>query len=423
MNSFPILRAIQSAWRQRSVPGQLVIQITDACNARCPQCGMRTTEPFPRSRIPIKDIRRIIDAAAQKNFQAISFTGGEPLLLFDDLLEMIRHAAQSGIPCIRTGTNGFIFRESSDRNFTGRITHMAERLAASGIRNFWISIDSAVPEVHERMRGLPGVIAGIYKALPIFHECGIYPSANLGINRNLSGIQHEDFRSPESFYEHYCSGFDRFYHRICDMGFTMVNCCYPMSLHPTEPASGLSAVYAAAATAPVVNFSRMEKALLFKALLNTIPQYRSRIRIFTPRTSLLALYRHYTQHESLPYPCRGGTDFFFIDARNGHTYPCGYRGGEDLGRFEELLPADTSKNRRDCRLCDWECFRDPSELMGPILDLLTCPSTALKRFATDRTYARLWLEDILYYRACDFFDGRKAPKWERIRRGSCDDIE
>ena len=33
------------------VPGQLVIQYTDACNARCPQCGMRTTERYLRSKL------------------------------------------------------------------------------------------------------------------------------------------------------------------------------------------------------------------------------------------------------------------------------------------------------------------------------------------------------------------------------------
>ncbi len=416
MNFPSMIHFFQNALRGGRVPGQLVIQITDACNARCPQCGMRADAPFRRSRIPMKTIRRIIDAAAAKGFQAVSFTGGEPLLFFDDLLEMIRHASQSGIPWIRTGTNGFIFRESHDGNFTGKIARMAEKLAASGLRNFWISIDSAVPEVHERMRGLPGVIDGIRKALPIFHACGLYPSANLGINRNLAGIPVDDISGQKSFYQYYHSGFDRFYRQICDMGFTIVNCCYPMSIPHTEADSGLSAVYAAAATSPVVNFSHTEKVLLFQALSDVIPKYRSRIRIFTPRTSLLALHRQYARHGSASYPCRGGIDFFFIAAHSGHTYPCGYRGNEDLGEFEAFRPSDTPKSHRDCRLCDWECFRDPSELTGPGMDMLTRPAMAVKRLLSDRTYARLWREDMMYYQACDFFDGQKAPQWNRLRR-------
>jgi hypothetical protein len=36
--------------------------------------------------------------------------------------------------------------------------------------------------------------------------------------------------------------------------------------------------------------------------------------------------------------------------------------------------------------------------------------------AKERVYRRLWMEDLRYYRACDFFDGRVPPKPERLRR-------
>ena len=51
-----------------------------------------------------------------------------------------------------------------------------------------VSIDSADPKTHEEMRGLKGVIKGIEIALPILHKHGIYPVANLGINRNIAGL-------------------------------------------------------------------------------------------------------------------------------------------------------------------------------------------------------------------------------------------
>ena len=418
MTSALWFQAIRQVWRNR-LPGQLIIQITDACNARCPQCGMRVTEGFKRSRLSLDTIKRAIDAAAEKGFQAISFTGGEPLLFLDDLIEMIRHAGSAGIPYIRTGTNGFVFMGSDKKGFNSRIERIAHALADTPIRNFWISIDSAVPQVHEAMRGLPGVIEGIAKALPIFHACGIYPSANLGINRNLAGGDASTGNqriAPEAFYQYYRSGFERFYQFACDLGFTMVNCCYPMSIPDRESGDGLSPVYAATATDDVVNFSRMEKTLLFRALSETIPSYRSRIRIFTPRTSLLALTRQLSRQKPESHPCRGGIDFFFIDAKTGRTYPCGYRGNTDMGSFEALNLPDTLNGGPDCRECDWECFRDPSELMGPALDMRNHPVQAIKRLATDRTYTRLWLEDLRYYQACGFFDGRKAPGWNRLRQ-------
>lgn len=408
---------LHHVWWNR-LPGQLVIQTTDACNASCPQCGMRITNEFKRSRLSLEQLRRVMEAAAEKRFQAISFTGGEPLLFLDDLIEMIRYAGHVGIPCIRTGTNGFIFTGSEKKGFSSRIERIAHALADTPIRNFWISIDSVVPEVHEQMRGLPGVIDGIQKALPIFHASGIFPAANLGINRNLAGKMPSgnDYLHPDKFYEHYRSGFDRFYRFVCDLGFTMVNCCYPMSIPDAKVGSGLSPVYAATATDLVINFSRNEKALLFQALSETIPKYRSRIRIFTPRTSLLALTRQALRREPKSHPCRGGIDFFFMDARTGHTYPCGYRGNTDMGKFEDLKFRNLLKVGSDCRECDWECFRDPSELMGPAFTLRKHPVQAIKRLAADRTYSRLWLEDLRYYRACGFFDGRKAPESKKLRQ-------
>ncbi len=169
------------------VPGQLIIQYTDKCNARCPQCGMRVTEPFRRSTLERDTVKKMIDHAAENDVNAISFTGGEPFLFFDDIMELVRYAGEAGIKYTRTGTNGFIFMHSDKPDFYPRIRRIAEGIAASGPYTFWISIDSAVPSLHEKMRGLPGVIEGMEKAMPVFNEFGIYPSANLGINRNAGG--------------------------------------------------------------------------------------------------------------------------------------------------------------------------------------------------------------------------------------------
>ena len=87
-----------------------------------------------------------------------------------------------------------------------------------------------------------------------------------------------------------------------------------------------------------------------------------------------------------------------------------------MGGFETLNLSDTLNGGLDCRECDWECFRDPSELMGPVLDMREHPVQAIKRLVTDRTYTNLWLEDVRYYQACGFFDGRKAPDQNRLRQ-------
>lgn len=400
--------------KNNRIPGQLVIQYTDMCNATCPKCGMRKTEKFKRSRLSNDRIRAMLDRAAENGVKAVSFTGGEPLIHFDDLVDQMDHAGKAGFEYIRTGTNGFIFSDPDNPDFTSRVQRIADRMAATKIRNFWISVDSAVPEVHEAMRGFPGVIKGIEKALPIFHDVGIYPSANLGINRNIAGYPKKaDTADEQAFFEHFTTGFERFYRFVIDLGFTIVNTCYPMSISE-EDKDRLQAVYAATSVEDIVRFTGFEKTLLFSALLQTIPKFRGDIRIFSPGCSLHSLVQQYKGRPETCFPCRGGIDFFFVDAQKGDTFPCGYRGDDNFGAYEAFGP-DKPADSVDCLRCDWECFRDPSELFGPFLQMFTHPMALIKRLGADSRFFGLWAKDLAYYQACDFFNGRRPPRPERLR--------
>lgn len=395
---------------KQKTPGQLVVQVTDRCNAACPQCGMRSTRKYPRTRLVQERLFRIIDAAAEKGVRSLSLTGGEPFLLGDDLIELIRRAVSVGIDYVRTGTNGFLFMGWENKGFERRIGLLAEKLAGSGLRNFWISLDSVDPGTHEAMRGLPGVVEGIRRALPLFHRNGLYPAANLGINRNLTqqtaaldfSGERVETRDIDRFRHVYAQGFRDFYATVIGMGFTMVNSCYPMS---QEKDDNPDSVYIAGSPDRLVRFSSQEKKALYEALFEVIPEFRDKIRIFSPRSSLYALIQELSG-KGASYPCRGGVDYFFVDAGKGRTYPCGYRGGEDLGFFEQL---DLNSIKPDawCRKCHWECFRDPSELAGPFVDVIWRPAELIRSWKKDKTRARLWFEDLKYYRACGWFDGRK----------------
>jgi MoaA/NifB/PqqE/SkfB family radical SAM enzyme len=385
------------------VPGQLVIQYTDHCNATCPQCGMRVSNPMERHTLSPEKARRIIRAAADQGIDALSFTGGEPFLFLDQLCALADYAGKCGIRYLRTGTNGFLFRHAERADFGERMERLAAKLAATPIRNIWVSIDSADPATHEQMRGLPGVIRGIEKALPIFAKHGLYLSANLGINRNFAGAEQD---RKQLDYDFFYRGFERFYRFVTELGFTIANVCYPMHSEGEEDGA---AVYAATASDRVVCFSRAEKLALFQGLFDCIPRQRDKIRIFTPRCSIHALLNQYRGREDLTTGCRGGKDFFFVDSRNGHAYPCGYRGTEDLGEFDQL-ERNRSRTASACRLCDWECFRDPSELFAPLLGLRNTPLQLLKRLRQDPDFFPLWWEDLRYYRSCQYFDGRRPPQ-------------
>lgn len=388
------------------VPGQLVIQFTDHCNAACPQCDMNVNHAYPRHRLDQERIKKIITQAASCGFRSLSFTGGEPFLYYKDLLQLIHYACEHRIPYIRTGTNGFFLRNQDNL----KIETMAQELACSGLRNLWISIDSADTVLHEEIRGLPGVIEGIRRALPVFHACGLYPAANLGINRLLGGPPDDSLNNkPERFYESMISALDRFFKFVIELGFTMANVCYPMGADLSEEHS-LHPVYGAHSPHFMVEFTREEKIQIFRALQSVIPRYRSRIRIFTPLSSLYALEKQLGPDPEFSFPCRGGIDFFFVSARDAMVYPCGYRGQECLGSFPDLKRGQ----QFNCRLCEWECFRDPSELISPLMIALQHPGKLLSKFSQNKTYARLWWSDLHYYRACRFFNGRLSPESSRV---------
>jgi hypothetical protein len=127
---------------------------------------------------------------------------------------------------------------------------------------------------------------------------------------------------------------------------------------------------------------------------------------------LHALLNQYQGQPELSSPCRGGIDYFFVDSQDGNTYPCGYRGEENLGPFESLEISSCATNA-SCRRCDWECFRDPSELFAPPMELCQSPVRFLQHLRKDPAFFRLWWEDLRYYRDCHYFNGRQAPNLAR----------
>lgn len=405
------------------LPGQLVIQYSNKCNADCPQCGMRRSNKIDRHTLSKDRVKQLIDNGAEAGVQSLSFTGGEPLLFLDDIIELTNYATNAGIPYVRTGTNGYFLTGSDKPDFETRVNRIAEKISSTGLYTFWMSLDSANPEDHEKLRGLPGIVKGMEKALPIFHSHGIFPSVNLGINRATGGVENQPFlkdMSREQFENSFRLAFERFYSFVESLGFTIVNACYPMSDDPeggsgTKDKSLDGSLYGAASCDSMITFSAEEKELIFSALYSAIPKFRDKLRIFSPRCSLYNLQKKFRNNEGPLYGCRGGTDFFFVESNRGEIYPCGYF-NEPMSTLPDLKTRIPQP--KECDRCEWECFRDPSDLMGPFAELFSKPLTLLRKIIKDPRFYKILQEDLRYYKACNFFDGRQPPDFNKMRRFS-----
>jgi Fe-coproporphyrin III synthase len=122
------------------MPVDAVLAITYRCNARCAMCGIWKSPP-------VAELPPATYAKLPASLRDVNLTGGEPFLR-DDLPE-IHAAVRSACPRARTvvSTNGLL----TDR-IVPSVRAMAKVEPGLGVA---VSVDGP-PEIHDRMRGVPG---------------------------------------------------------------------------------------------------------------------------------------------------------------------------------------------------------------------------------------------------------------------------
>jgi MoaA/NifB/PqqE/SkfB family radical SAM enzyme len=135
-------------------PHAVTIAVTHDCNAHCVHCSA-----FRRSgegTLTTGQWCDVIDQCAELGITDIIITGGEPLMR-TDLDVLIRRIVEND--CVAdVFTNGSLLSEEN-----------LDKLNAAGCDTLFVSLDSPVPEEHDRLRGVPGlydrVIEGIERAV------------------------------------------------------------------------------------------------------------------------------------------------------------------------------------------------------------------------------------------------------------------
>ncbi len=130
-----------------TIPQVITVGVTYSCQCNCVHCssGVPDLEQNLRDEeMPTWQIKDLIDQAVLMGIPRITFFGGEPLMR-KDIFELIRYANTKGM-MTRINTNGLALSEK-----------VVMKLKESGLTHCDVSIDDSNPEIHDKLRGVPGL--------------------------------------------------------------------------------------------------------------------------------------------------------------------------------------------------------------------------------------------------------------------------
>jgi len=146
-----------------AMPTSYFIDPINICNLRCPLCPTgRGVLARPRGRMPLQDLRRIVDETAPYTFRIELYNWGEPLL-HPDIMEMIRYASDKRIAVGLSSNLNHLEPET------------ARHLVHSGLSQLVVSIDGASQETYaayRRQGQLDRVLANLRLLLETRAEAG-----------------------------------------------------------------------------------------------------------------------------------------------------------------------------------------------------------------------------------------------------------
>ncbi len=155
------------------------IEVTQRCNLKCSFC-YEESSPCALKRMSLKDFQLVIDRFKQANIKRIQLIGGEPLLLKNDLREMIL-LARKEFDFIEVFTNGTLLSDDWCQFFKDNKIHVA------------LSIHSYIPKEHDKVVNQKGAHAKTIRGLKLLQKNKIkYRIATIATTNCEVGKKQED---------------------------------------------------------------------------------------------------------------------------------------------------------------------------------------------------------------------------------------
>ena len=146
-------------------------ETTKACNLTCRHCRAVPQKTLGPTELTTRRAFDLIDDIAKVARPVMVLSGGEPLFR-PDLFDICEYGVASGFR-MALATNGTLV--------TGLV---AAKIADTGFSRVAISLDGAVPETHDRFRGLPGSHALALSGLRHLRDEGVSVQINSSIAKH-----------------------------------------------------------------------------------------------------------------------------------------------------------------------------------------------------------------------------------------------
>ena len=178
----------------------VVWNLTRSCNLKCVHCYTDSAACQYEGELTTAQAKAVLDDLAAFKVPAVLFSGGEPLVR-PDLFELAAYARSLDLHVVAS-TNGTLITPE-----------VARRFKELGFAYVGISLDSAIPAVHDEFRGVPGAFERTMRG---FRNC-VAAGQKVGLRLTLTRHTAQNLDPLFDFIER--EGIDRacFYH-LCPSG-------------------------------------------------------------------------------------------------------------------------------------------------------------------------------------------------------------
>src|SRR3989344_991127 len=161
-------------YKTLSAPLDVQVEVTTLCNEACVHCynfwrGAKfkeTANTLPDATLDKDKVLAIIDALIKNQVFRVTFTGGEPFLFRQAVIEGVRSAKKAGIDC------------SLNSNLTTITRKSAESLKEAGLDSVLTSLHSFDEETHDAITQRKGSFKRTLRGIKICQDAGL----DIGVN-------------------------------------------------------------------------------------------------------------------------------------------------------------------------------------------------------------------------------------------------